>query len=273
MNTNKKYKDSVFTRYFSDEQKLRLLYNALEGTNYGEETEVNIITLKDVLFMNLKNDICFTIDNKFIILIEHQSTINNNMPLRCLLYIAREYEKLIDKNIVYRSTLQKIPTPHCYVLYNGVRNYPKEKILKLSDAFLVQQNPPELELTIKVININYKENHSIVQQCQYLKEYSYFISVVRAYLKKGYELNDAIVNAVKTCVNENVMKEFLEKNASEVLNMLFTEFDMDTAIETWQNEGIKKGKLEIAKNLLDVLDIETISKKTGLSIEEIKKLM
>ena len=273
MNTNKKYKDSVFTRYFSDEKKLRLLYNALENTNYGEETEVNIITLEDVLFMNQKNDICFTIDNKFIILIEHQSTINNNMPLRCLLYIAREYEKLIDKNIVYRSTLQKIPTPHCYVLYNGVRNYPKEKILKLSDAFLVQQNPPELELTIKVININYKENHSIVQQCQYLKEYSYFISVVRAYLKKGYELNDAIVNAVKTCVNENVMKEFLEKNASEVLNMLFTEFDMDTAIETWQNEGIKKGKLEIAKNLLDVLDIETISKKTGLSIEEIKKLM
>jgi len=297
MNTNKKYKDSVFTRYFSDEKKLRLLYNALENTNYGEETKVHIITLEDVLFMNQKNDICFTIDNKFIILIEHQSTINNNMPLRCLLYIAREYEKLIDKNIVYRSTLQKIPTPHCYVLYNGVRNYPKEKILKLSDAFLVQQNPPELELTIKVININYKENHTIVQQCQYLKEYSYFISVVRAYLKKGYELNDAIVNAVKTCVNENVMKEFLEKNASEVLNMLFTEFDMDTAIETWKDEGRKegiakgrkegiakgkeegrkegllKGKIEIAKNLLDVLDIETISKKTGLSIEEIKKLM
>lgn len=66
MNTNKKYKDSVFTRYFSDKQKLRLLYNALEGTNYGEETEINIITLEDVLFMNQKNDICFTIDNKFI---------------------------------------------------------------------------------------------------------------------------------------------------------------------------------------------------------------
>lgn len=165
MNTNKKYKDSVFTRYFSDKQKLRLLYNALEGTNYGEETEINIITLEDVLFMNQKNDICFTIDNKFILLIEHQSTINNNMPLRCLLYIAREYEKLIDRNIIYRSTLQKIPTPHCYVLYNGIRNYPKEKILKLSDAFLAIQNPPELELNVKVININYKENHAIVQRC------------------------------------------------------------------------------------------------------------
>jgi len=280
MNTNKKYKDSVFTRYFSDKQKLRLLYNALENTNYGEETEVNIITLEDVLFMNQKNDICFTIDNKFILLLEHQSTINNNMPLRCLLYIAREYEKLIDKNIIYRSTLQKIPTPHFYVLYNGVRKYPKEKTLKLSDAFLVPQNPIELELYVKVMNINYEENHAILQQCQYLKEYSYFIFVVRTYLKKGFELNKAIIKAVKICINKNVMKEFLEKNSSEVINMLFTEFDMDTAIKIWKEEGKEEGRkegkkekqTEIAKNLLDVLDIETISKKTGLSITEIKKL-
>ena len=276
MNTNKKYKDTVFTRYFSDEKKLRLLYNALEYTNYGEETKVNIITLEDILFMNQKNDICFTIDNKFILLLEHQSTINNNMPLRCLLYIAREYEKLIDKNIIYRSTLQKIPTPHFYVLYNGVRKYPKEKTLKLSDAFLVSQNTIELELYVKVININYEENHAILQQCQYLKEYSYFISVVRTYLKKGFELNKAIIKAVKICINENVMKEFLEKNSSEVINMLFTEFDMDTAIKIWKEEGKDEGKkekqIEIAKNLLDVLDIETISKKTGLSITEIKKL-
>ena len=282
------YNSASELTYFSDKHKLRLLYNALENTNYGEETEVNIITLEDVLFMNQKNDICFTIDNKFIILIEHQSTINNNMPLRCLLYIAREYEKLIDKNIVYRSTLQKIPTPHCYVLYNGIRNYPKEKILKLSDAFLVQQNPPELELTVKVININYKENHSIVQQCQYLKEYSYFISVVRTYLEKGLELNDAIIQAVKICIDKNVMKEFLEKNSSEVINMLFTEFDMNTAKEIWKEEAREEGRkegftkgeikkqIEIAKNLLAILDIKDvnmISKATGLSIEEIKKLM
>ena len=85
------------------------------------------------------------------------------------------------------------------------------------------------------------------------------------------------------------MKEFLEKNSSEVINMLFTEFDMNTAIETWKDEGRKEGivkgrkegiakgrkeeKFEIAKNLIDILDIETISNKTGLSIEEIKKLM
>ena len=37
-------------------------------------------------------------------------------------------------------------------------------------------------------------------------------------------------------------------------------------------EKLKQEKLNIAKSLLDVLDIETISVKTGLSIEEIEKL-
>ena len=76
------------------------------------------------------------------------------------------------------------------------------------------------------------------------------------------------------------MKEFLEKNSSEVINMLFTEFDMDTAKEIWKEEAMKEGEIkkqiEIAKNLLAILDIKDvnmISKATGLSIEEIKKLM
>ncbi len=158
MNTNKNIKILFFTRYFSDEKKLRLLYNALEHTNYGEETKVNIITLEDILFMNQKNDICFTIDNKFILLLEHQSTINNNMPLRCLLYIAREYEKLIDKNIIYRSTLQKYLL-HIFMYCIMVLENILKKNIKIIRCFLVSQNTIELELYVKVININYEENH------------------------------------------------------------------------------------------------------------------
>ena len=125
-----------------------------------------------------------------------------------------------------------------------------------------------------------------------MKEYSYFISVVRTYLEKDLELNDAIIQAVKICIDKNVMKEFLEKNSSEVINMLFTEFDMNTAKEIWKEEAREEGRkegrkegftkgeikkqIEIAKNLLAILDIKDvnmISKATGLSIEEIKKLM
>lgn len=43
-------------------------------------------------------------------------------------------------------------------------------------------------------------------------------------------------------------------------------------IEEGRKEGKLEEKLEIARNLLDVLDDETIARKTGLSIEEVKKL-
>jgi len=55
---------------------------------------------------------------------------------------------------------------------------------------------------------------------------------------------------------------------------------LDTALwkgeQKGKKEGIKEGekqaKIEIARNLLDILDIETISLKTGLSVEEIQNL-
>ena len=43
-------------------------------------------------------------------------------------------------------------------------------------------------------------------------------------------------------------------------------------IEQGIKKGIKQGKIEVAKNLLDVLDNETISIKTGLSIDEVESL-
>ncbi|MCX0402274.1 hypothetical protein LI017_17030, partial [Clostridium perfringens] len=49
-------------------------------------------------------------------------------------------------------------------------------------------------------------------------------------------------------------------------------YDETSALNSAKREGIIEEKRNIAKSLLDVLDIETISKKTGLSIEEIKRL-
>lgn len=68
---NKKYKDSVFTRLFSDKKNLIELYNAIENTNYSANTDIQINTLEDVLFMDRVNDISFIIDGKFVVLAEH----------------------------------------------------------------------------------------------------------------------------------------------------------------------------------------------------------
>jgi len=97
MGANRNFKDTVFTRLFSEDAALLELYNALSGGNYGANTAIKISTLEDVLFMDLLNDISFVIDDKVVVLIEHQSSISENLPLRLLLYLARVYEKIVDK--------------------------------------------------------------------------------------------------------------------------------------------------------------------------------
>ena len=92
MGVNREYKATLFSELFNEPDRLRELYNALAGTDYGEDTPVEINTLENVFFNDLKNDVSFTIDDKYVLLLEHQSTLNNNMPLRCLMYIARVYE-------------------------------------------------------------------------------------------------------------------------------------------------------------------------------------
>jgi hypothetical protein len=99
--SNRTYKDSVFSWLFSDPETLRELYGALSGIPIPASLPITITTLEGVLFKARVNDISFTIGDRLIVLIEHQSTVNENMPLRLLLYVARIYEKLItEKDIV-----------------------------------------------------------------------------------------------------------------------------------------------------------------------------
>jgi len=263
---------------FSNKKILIELYNAIEGTNYSEDTEINIKTLTDVLFMDRMNDISFIIDGKFIILIEHQSTVNYNMPLRLLLYIARIYEKIIDNKSIYRKKLMKIPTPEFVVLYNGKEKQPEEQMLKLSDAF-IEKDDFKLELIVKLININYGKS-KILEKSKNLNDYSYLMYDIQKYRDAGLSLKGAIKNAVQDCIRQDRLKKFLKEHSAEVENMLYTEFDIDIAKEVWQEEaredgiqqGIQQGKKEIAKSLIGLLDIETIADKTGLPINEVENL-
>ena len=69
--------------------------------------------------MGVKNDVSCMVENKIIFLIEHQSTVNENMPLRCLEYIGRVFEKILKMRDRYARLLIKIPTPKFYVFYIG----------------------------------------------------------------------------------------------------------------------------------------------------------
>ena len=149
------YKDGVFRRLFNDKEKILELYNALTGENYPPDTDVKIVTLDNAVFGDMKDDLSFMIEDRFIILTEHQSTINPNMPVRELCYIAKQLEKLVFSKAIYSKRLIKLPTPEFYVFYNGAEDFPVCREQKLSDAFAVKCDKISLELKVKVINVNY----------------------------------------------------------------------------------------------------------------------
>lgn len=248
--TNRTYKDGVFTQLFHEKSKICELYNAIHNTDKYKEADITIQTLSQALYKLYKDDLAFMVDNKFVILIEHQSTPSQNLPIRMLIYLARVYEILLDIKPVYSDILVKIPCPELYVLYNGEKDWPEEFTLKLSDAFLLDEKiePTEqfrfLELNVKVININLEKHSQILENSKTLKEYSIFISKIRTYLHANFTRDHAIKMSIEDCIKENILTEFLKKHGGEIYNMIFQEFNMETALEIAKQDGITEGKVE-----------------------------
>jgi len=291
---NQKFKSSVFASYFSEtHQRLIDLYNAFSTVEYPADTNLEINTLDNALFYDLLNDISFVLDDMLIVMIEHQSTYNPNMPFRILQYIVeilkRRYK---DTRLFYKSTLQKIEGIRCFVLYNGKEDQPDKIILKLSDAYkqvVGDIGDPELgiqlELIVPVYNINLGKNPEILVRSQSLHHYSQFIAKVKEGLAAGLDLTQAIKRAIKYCVEHNIMAEYLMTHEAEVYNMLFQEFTYKDIAEVRYDEGREEGREEgrtegreeerydIARNaLLMNLSIDEISKLTRLTREEVNHL-
>jgi len=281
---NRNHKNSVFSSLFSDPDILRELYSAIEGITIPPDISIKINTLKDILYKDQINDLSFTIDNRLVVLIEHQSTINENIPLRLLMYIARVYEKIVKRRKRYQNKLEKIPKPEFIVLYNGKEDYDDYKELKLSDAFkdveglkLSERDTIPLELIVQVYNVNYGHNSEILKKSETLDGYSIFIDKIREYQKKRNSLEKAAKSAINYCIKNNILKDYLEAHASEVLNMLLGAWNWDTAKEVWQEEareeGREEGVLITARNALgEGFSDEMVQKITGLSLDEIKRL-
>ena len=73
---------------FKEKENLLSLYNALNQTAYTDADGLEITTLENAGYMNYKNDISFVFDFE-LMLYEHQSTVNPNMPLRDLIYVTK----------------------------------------------------------------------------------------------------------------------------------------------------------------------------------------
>ncbi|MCL1874886.1 MAG: hypothetical protein FWF87_01345 [Synergistaceae bacterium] len=238
---NRNFKASVFTHLFCDPENERGLYNAFSSVQFPLDAPVVDYTLTDVLYKERVNDLAFTVGGKLVCFFEGQSTINENMALRYLIYCARVYEKLISNKAMYSEGRVSIPTPEYFVLYNGVKPFPEKKIYRLSDSFAIEQDGIQpLELIVTAYNVNKGYNEAIVKKDANLYGYVTFVARVRENEQRGMEREDAVKAAIEGCINDGILAEYLEKNASEVVNMLFGEWNWEDARAVWDEETEKR---------------------------------
>ena len=243
---NREIENSVFVDLFYEDESAEAneiaLFNAIHDEPLPEGTKIRKFRVDNTIYMNFQNDISFDAGGKVIVFGEHQSTINENMPLRSLLYIGRAYERLVPPRSRYKKKLVPLPMPEFYTFYNGKEKWEKEKELRLSDAYIVKDGEPSLELKVKVINIRPEEHHEILEKCQVLKEYSQFMETVQNYQISGVE--EPYKEAIKECIEKGILADYLMRKGSEVVNMLLDEYDYETDIEVQREEAREQGRAE-----------------------------
>lgn len=265
--TERKYKDKLFRLVFREKKELLSLYNAVNGTDYNNPQDLEVNTLENAIYMNMKNDISFVFDVE-LNLYEHQSTYNPNMPLRDLLYIARLLERITTDRSLYGISMVQIPTPRFVVFYNGTEEQPERQILKLSDAFEKKISEPELELKVLMLNINLGKNKELLEKCETLREYMLYVTKVREYAAT-MSIDVAVERAVNECIKQGILQEFLLKYKAEAIQMSIFEYDEEREMQlikesmrqVYSKEGREEGRKEGRVEGIQIFILDNLEEK------------
>ncbi|MDE6687376.1 MAG: transposase [Lachnospiraceae bacterium] len=261
------YKDTIFRMIFNDRENLLSLYNAVNGTAYTEAENLEITTLENAVYMNYKNDVSFVFGFE-LMLYEHQSTVNPNMPLRNLTYVTTILQGLTSEDDLYGLKLVRMPSPRFVVFYNGTDPQPVKQVLRLSDAFLKKQEQPELELLVTVYNINWGYNQELMKACRLLEEYAQYVEQVRRFAGT-MTFEEAVETAVDYCIRNDILADFLTKNRAEAIAVSIFEYDEEKHLRNEREEGIRLGIEQGIELKLFLLVCKKLAKgKTAVEIAE-----
>ena len=287
--TGHNFKSFFFADLFNNEKRAIELFNLFESENLPENTKVVLCNEELSQLLALRNDLAFVIEDKFIIVSEHQSTLNKNMPLRILQYFTNIlYTIALGEGSVYDPELIKLPTPKFYVAYNG-QGDPGKTVLRLSDAYIDKSKGFSLEVEAQIFDIRYERFSGSEQDKIFAPEkhssvlgYSFLVHEIHRNLSNGINRDQAIKLAVGQCLQEHILTEYLEKTGLEVvLKMLNYEYNHADELNFREQKGIEKGiekgaekkSKEVARKMLNKgMDVHLISQLIELSEVEIEKL-
>jgi hypothetical protein len=220
---NREEKDALFRIIFGSEhpENALSLYNAINNTDYTNVEDVTVTTLRDALYVGVRNDVSFLFEHDMN-LYEHQSTYCPNMPLRGFEYfhdLIKEYlggDEHYEER-VYSRRLQSIPRPKYYVFYNGTDRQIDREDLRLSDAY---GGDGDIEVVAHVINVNAGHNDELLKRCKPMSDYSELIHRLRENLEKGMDKEGAVALAIDSCIEDGILSDLLRKEQARVMSTL-----------------------------------------------------
>ena len=259
---NREYRDRLFKFIFGNPQNKEWtlsLYNAVNGSHYTDASAIKLNTIENAVYMSMKNDVSFLIDNTMSFY-EQQSTFNPNMPMRFLIYAGMIYSKYVEENKHYRrysSAQQKAPTPKCVCFYNGTADKEDRITLSLSDSF---DGESDIEVKVTMINIDFGHNKALLDACKPLKQYAWFVDKVRSYQQTMETLEEAVDASLEELPDDSLIKPFLVANKAEVKRMCITEYDEARTFAEQREEGREEERNTIINNM----------RKAGFTEEQIR---
>ena len=270
-------KDSLFKGFFATNKKAFIdLYREASGGKELKEEDITPYSLNsDIVSRSLYNDVSYiTKDNKLIILVEHQSTVNKNMAEREFLYYAAiVYQYIIENKIELSSKKDiKLPLPEFYVLYNGKAKYDTDS-LQFGNDFL-QVNVKLLDAKLEQLLKNKSTN---VDKKDYLIGYSYLINEVERIRKenKNMDSKEVFATAVSNTLKAGYGVGIIDKPEFSVSygNIFSREEELmhigrEEGIEEGLEKGIEQKNIDLVCQMTaDGFSMEQISKYTKRSVE------
>ena len=247
-NVTSKFKDNVFCMLYRDKRNLLELYNALNNSAYTNVDDLQVTTLNGGSYMKYKNDASFLLCMS-LYMFEQQSSKNPNMPLRFLHYVSDVFRELFSNSMLHRRSMIKIPVPHFVTFYNGLEKWIEdEDEIRLSDMYEIPTDNPELELKVRVININ--EDVHILNKCKTLRDYMTFVNKVR--FKMGVEGDNvriAVTEAMNECIDEDILVDFFEQHREEVVEVSIYDYDEEEVRRVLAEEYAQEYAQKVAKEV------------------------
>ena len=243
MKENREYKSDVFSMLMEDKAYALEVYNALNGSDYTDPEEVELVQLEKGVSLSIRNDASYIIDMNFNFY-EHQSTYNRNMPLRSMIYFVNALDDWLKENehdLFSRKRIM-IPTPHFVVFYNGTEKRPEYEEMRLSQSFYHQMAEPEIELVCKAYNINPQNNQELKSKSTVLNGYTYFVEKVRDYQKKKMSLREAIDAAIEDCIQNHILEDFFRNRKDEVRKVTHLDYTWEKREKLIRKEEYEDGK-------------------------------